>query len=129
MLDIETGKCLQTFTGHTHYIDCLQVVGNRLYTGSRDETIKFWDVKTGKCLQTFREHKNPVACLQFTGDRLVAGYYGPAIEIWDFDCPPPPPSYFESFAWGFLEGASWLVETLRDSMKSDDESLQKWITK
>ena len=41
----QTGKQKYVLRGHTDYVWCLQVVGNALYSGSVDKTVRLWDWK------------------------------------------------------------------------------------
>jgi len=85
--DAQTGTCLRTLTGHTHYVYCCQFdpPGHILATGSFDETIRFWDVRSGRCLREIPAHSDPVSCLDFNldGTMLVSGSYDGLVRIWD----------------------------------------------
>ena len=61
----ETGKCLQTFKGHTSAITCMSTdpTGRTLYTGSADANIRSWDVLTGESLKTFEGHEQAIIAL------------------------------------------------------------------
>jgi WD40 repeat protein len=55
LIDVATGKVLQTLTGHTDFVTSIAFSrdGHTLVSGSNDNTIKLWDVTTGKLLNTF----------------------------------------------------------------------------
>jgi len=40
---------LRTFTGHKDWIRCMHWDGQRMITGSKDRTVRFWDTRTGEC--------------------------------------------------------------------------------
>jgi WD40 repeat protein len=42
--------------GHTSYVYRLTINDGKLYSGSRDETIKVWDCSTNKLITTLTEH-------------------------------------------------------------------------
>jgi WD40 repeat protein/serine/threonine protein kinase len=85
--DAEIGKELMTLYGHRGVVK--QVVfspdGNRMASGSRDNTIKVWDAPTGKVLMTFHGHKEEVFSLAFSpdGKRIVSGSLDKTIKVWD----------------------------------------------
>ena len=42
LLGPPSGMHMTTLQGHTDWVMCLTVVGNKLYSGSYDETIRVW---------------------------------------------------------------------------------------
>ena len=80
------------FTGHNGAILCMELdpVGTKLFTGSRDSTIKIWDLYTAKKnneypLETMSEHRSPIYCLKIdiTGRFLYSGSENGNIIFWD----------------------------------------------
>ena len=63
---------------------CVSADGSRLFSGSRDNTIKVWDVATGACVQTLEEHTNSVSsvCVSADGSRLFSMGYDGTIKVW-----------------------------------------------
>ena len=58
MYDIESGLCVQTYSGHTNTVICM-VLNRRetiLFTGSADLNAKMFDVMSNDCLMTFSGH-------------------------------------------------------------------------
>jgi WD40 repeat protein len=55
LIDVATGKVLQTLTGHTDFVTSIAFSrdGHTLASGSNDNTIRMWDVATGKLLKSF----------------------------------------------------------------------------
>ncbi|XP_065888540.1 WD repeat-containing protein 86-like [Dysidea avara] len=41
---IKTDICRKLFKGHSYPINCMQVHGDRLYSGSYDKAVKVWDI-------------------------------------------------------------------------------------
>jgi len=87
--DLETGRCLQTFAGHTGDVRAVAVTpdGRRLVTGSGDHTARLWDLATGRCLQTFAGHTSDVRAVAVTPDgrRLVTGSWDHTVKFWDVE--------------------------------------------
>jgi F-box and WD-40 domain protein 1/11 len=55
--------------GHSDSVYCLELDSTRIFTGSRDRTIKVWSLRTGALLGTFSgEHNGSVLCLKFEKD-------------------------------------------------------------
>ncbi len=71
-----------TLTGHSATVRCLRLDGNRLASGSNDNTIKLWDLSVNPtwssiaCRQTMVGHTNFVRCLQVIYLMLVYNIYG-----------------------------------------------------
>jgi WD40 repeat protein len=51
--DLKTGKCLQTFNGHTELVASVAFSPDVYFalSGSYDGTIRLWNLKTGECVQ------------------------------------------------------------------------------
>ncbi|KAF9170471.1 hypothetical protein BGX21_007542 [Mortierella sp. AD011] len=69
--------------GHTDSVYCVQFDHSKIITGSRDQTIKFWDLQTLKCTQTLHGHSQSVLCLQYNEDIMVSGSSDNTIIVWD----------------------------------------------
>ena len=68
---IRTAKILK---GHDdHVITCLQFSGNRIVSGSDDNTLKVWSATTGKCLRTLVGHTGGVWSSQMANNVIVSG--------------------------------------------------------
>ena len=71
MQPIRTAKVLK---GHDdHVITCLQFSGNRIVSGSDDNTLKVWSAMTGKCLRTLVGHTGGVWSSQMANNVIVSG--------------------------------------------------------
>ncbi|KAF8801505.1 hypothetical protein BYT27DRAFT_7198297 [Phlegmacium glaucopus] len=69
-------QSIRFLTGHTHFCTTLLLRGNRLISGSYDETIRFWDMNTGeekKCLKVGKV----VSCVDYLVDEevFVVGFH------------------------------------------------------
>lgn len=78
---IRTPKILN---GHDdHVITCLQFSGNRIVSGSDDNTLKVWSAVTGKCLRTLVGHTGGVWSSQMAGNLIISGSTDRTLKIWD----------------------------------------------
>ncbi|KAJ5253778.1 WD40 repeat-like protein [Penicillium chrysogenum] len=78
---------LQTLEGHSNSV--LSVAfspdGQRIVSGSYDNTIKLWDAQTGSELRTLEGHSFSVFSVAFSpdGQSIVSGSYDNTIKLWD----------------------------------------------
>ena len=78
-----TYKCLARMEGHTSYVSCLTLYGNKLFSASADSTIRVWDADTHKHLATLRGHTHYVECLALYGNKLFSGSADDTIRVWN----------------------------------------------
>ncbi|CAH0546131.1 unnamed protein product [Brassicogethes aeneus] len=72
--------------GHDdHVITCLQFCGNRIVSGSDDNTLKVWSATTGKCLRTLVGHTGGVWSSQMSGSTIISGSTDRTLKVWDAD--------------------------------------------
>src|SRR5258706_4375618 len=59
--------------------------GDRVYSGSQDNTIRIWNTETGECVRTLATLSRPVLCIAASGDgkTLVSGVADLTVRIWD----------------------------------------------
>ncbi|RKP27262.1 WD40-repeat-containing domain protein [Syncephalis pseudoplumigaleata] len=108
--DGNIGECERVLASHSGSIYCLQLEGERLFTGSQDRTIKHWELSrlpgkeegahrrkktirdaaqseqpTGDpCLvNTLTGHTDAVTCLHFDAEYLVSGSADRTLRQWD----------------------------------------------
>lgn len=80
---IRTAKVLK---GHDdHVITCLQFCGNRIVSGSDDNTLKVWSAITGKCLRTLVGHTGGVWSSQMSGNVIISGSTDRTLKVWNAD--------------------------------------------
>lgn len=78
----------KTLNGHDdHVITCLQFCGNRIVSGSDDNTLKVWSAVTGKCLRTLIGHTGGVWSSQMSeeGNIIISGSTDRTLKVWDSD--------------------------------------------
>lgn len=76
----------KTLNGHDdHVITCLQFCGNRIVSGSDDNTLKVWSAVTGKCLRTLIGHTGGVWSSQMSaeGNIIISGSTDRTLKVWD----------------------------------------------
>ncbi|ETO32083.1 WD-40 repeat protein [Reticulomyxa filosa] len=73
--------------GHSDCVTSVQFSpdGNRIVSGSEDNTIRLWDALSGKQIQCFEDHTGEVTSVQFSpdGKRIVSGSYDNTVRLWD----------------------------------------------
>uniref|UniRef100_V9KHD6 F-box/WD repeat-containing protein 7 n=1 Tax=Callorhinchus milii TaxID=7868 RepID=V9KHD6_CALMI len=69
--------------GHDdHVITCLQFSGNRILSGSDDNTLKVWSALTGECVQTLVGHTGGVWSSQMRGNVVISGSTDRTLKVW-----------------------------------------------
>lgn len=81
ILDTNTGKCIATFSGHTDYVQALDVSmdGSRIVSGSRDGTFMIWNAQTAQPIGTIdacRHHIDFVKHVAISEKYIVTSFVG-----------------------------------------------------
>uniref|UniRef100_A0ABM5FVG5 F-box/WD repeat-containing protein 7-like n=1 Tax=Pogona vitticeps TaxID=103695 RepID=A0ABM5FVG5_9SAUR len=72
--------------GHDdHVITCLQFCGNRIVSGSDDNTLKVWSAITGECVQTLVGHTGGVWSSQMRDNIVISGSTDRTLKVWNAD--------------------------------------------
>ncbi|CAN0888461.1 Zinc finger CCCH domain-containing protein 17 [Linum grandiflorum] len=80
----DQGNLSASLTGHTSPVVSLtfEASSGRLFSGSRDGTIKVWDGSTLQCLATFKGHEGAVMSLLLFGGFLLSCSLDCKIKVW-----------------------------------------------
>jgi WD40 repeat protein len=82
----ETGELIGTMEGHEAWVSALKFSadGNRLFSGSADQTIRIWDVSTRESLAVYRGHNDEVWSLDLSSDgsQIVSTGKDHSVRIW-----------------------------------------------
>ncbi len=114
-----------TFHGHNEMVYSLAVIGQTLFSGSGDCTIKAWDIKTGKCIATFEGHENSVYSLAVIGQTLFSGSADNTIKAWNIKTGECIATFHGHH--GSVNSLPVVEETLFSG--SDDETIKAWDVK
>ena len=85
--NLNKGECLQSFHGHSGWINCLEFTKSRyLISVSIDEEIRIWDLNEGKCIQMFDDHVDSVNWCRINAfGQLITISKDKTIRVWDLD--------------------------------------------
>ena len=62
----------RTLVGHDGGVNCIDFLGDRLVSGSGDNTVRLWSISQGTCIMIEKEPRS-ISCVQFNGDTIVCG--------------------------------------------------------
>ncbi|MFZ4590378.1 MAG: protein kinase domain-containing protein [Ignavibacteria bacterium] len=98
--EIETGKEIQNFKGHTSSVwsVCFSPDGKYLLSGGKDCSVRLWEIATGKEIKKSYVHTDWVKSISFSPDGRYAlsGSSDNTIRLWEFD-----------WDWEFIEPTDW----------------------
>ncbi len=87
--DVEAGRDLRRFIGHTGSVWCVAFSpdGKRALSGSADATVRLWDVETGREIKRLSGHEALVTTVAFAPDgrKALSGGYDHTVILWDLD--------------------------------------------
>jgi len=71
-----------SLSGHSGPVITLLFIGNHLYSGSTDKSIRIWDIGSGQCLQTLEGHSDVVMDLLCWEQFLLSCSLDGTIRVW-----------------------------------------------
>ena len=88
--DVETGRQIRTFIGHTHPITCLAFSpdGKTIASGSADYVVRVWDVESGRQLHRLIGPSGSVTSVVFSPDSKTVAASGSRqkfFKLWDVE--------------------------------------------
>ena len=87
--NVETGKVVRTFIGHTDWVRSVSFSpdGSYICSGSDDNTVRLWNTKTGDLVRTLNGHTEPVNSVSFSPkDNLVcSGSDDETVRLWNVE--------------------------------------------
>jgi small GTP-binding protein len=130
--DIETGRCLRVFKGHTNSPYCVAwSADERLALSggqSGDRTVRLWEVETGRCLRVLKGSASHIEGVAWSADQRLALSCGggESVQLWDVKTGRCL-RVFEGH-----EGAGWSVAWSADQRRAlsgggiSDNTLRLW---
>ncbi|GAV64322.1 WD40 domain-containing protein, partial [Cephalotus follicularis] len=75
-------ELVASLDGHTMAVVCLTVGANKLFSGSKDHTIRIWDIETLKCTHTLKGHTDAVMSIIGWDHYLMTCSLDKTIKVW-----------------------------------------------
>ena len=79
-----TGE-VKMYLGHKGLVNFISILGERMFTGSDDQTVIIWDIQTKRVLEYFKGHTGGVTCIAFANNDIFTGSYDHNIICWDLN--------------------------------------------
>ncbi|MCP4111117.1 MAG: hypothetical protein GY749_37255 [Desulfobacteraceae bacterium] len=87
LINFQTGKLRTLLKGHENVINALAFSpdGNKLISGSGDETARIWNIRSGKTLHVLKGHTNDIYAVAFSSDGKLAltGSDDHTLKLWN----------------------------------------------
>ena len=103
--------------------------GNRIVSGSHDQSVRVWDAKTGEQLMVLQGHIGIVTSASFSpdGNRIVSGSDDQLVRVWDAQTGEQLMEL--QGHTGFVNSVSFSPDGNRIVSGSKDQSVQVWDVK
>ena len=127
--DVETGRCLRVFKGHTSVVWSVAWSADqcRALSGDSEGIIRLWDVEKGRCLRVLKGHTSgEVQGLAWSADqrRALSGSGDYTVRLWDVEtgrCLRVLEGHTES-----IYSIAWSADQRRALSGSTDETVRLW---
>jgi WD40 repeat protein len=87
--DLEAGRCLQAFEGHTDTIRMVDWSADQRFivSASHDRTVRVWNADTGRCAKVLEGHPTLVVGAAWTADQrqILSIDEDAELRIWDWE--------------------------------------------
>ena len=114
--DMITTQCLNTFKGHDCWIYALAITsdGNKLISGSGDNSIKIWNIQSEFCIKTLIGHNDAVKTLLVTpnGKNIISSSNDKTIKIWNIEtgeCLKTIESYYNGSSLAITPDGKYII--------------------
>ncbi|KAF8951619.1 hypothetical protein BGZ46_003888 [Entomortierella lignicola] len=85
--DVDTGEYIHILQGHIRSVTSVVYSpnGNRIASGSYDETVRLWDVDTGECAHVLQGHDDWIKSIAYSpkGGWIASGSNDRAVRLWN----------------------------------------------
>jgi small GTP-binding protein len=129
--DVETGRCLRLFKGHTNIINRVawKADQSRVLSGSADGTVRLWDVETGHCLRTLEGHTGAIWGVAWSTDNrgIISGDEHGSVRLWDAETGRCVLTLEGHTRW--VASVAWRIDQRRALSSSSDNTVRLWDTK
>jgi WD40 repeat protein len=71
----------QILAGHNKMVTCLKWDWTKIFSGSKDHTVKIWDSNTGTLIKSKKLFKDNVSCVDFDDTRLISASWDGTVNI------------------------------------------------
>jgi len=121
--DVKNGNAISVLEGHANIIRSVSFssAGNKIATGSCDNTIRIWSTDTGKCIQEFSETSGQIYSVMFAPNEsyIVGAGSAGRLQFWDVNTG-------ESFLYRYsFAPGSWLTILPDGRFDASPEGLRK----
>ena len=124
----DEGNLLYTFRGHSGLVwsAAFSPDGQRVASGSGDETAQVWDATTGDHLNIYSRHKDSVYAVSWSpdGSRIASASYDKTVQIWDATFGDPIYTYRGHSSWVWT--ALWSPNGRYIASAGGDSTVQVW---
>jgi hypothetical protein len=104
-------------------------VGNKIASGSYDNTIKIWDGKSLELLKTLTGHSRPVQSVSWNhdGSQIASGSSDSTIQLWDSSTGKTLHTLEDHSSW--VRSVAWNHDSTKIVSGSEDTTIKIWSWK
>ncbi|GBG33195.1 F-box/WD repeat-containing protein 7 [Hondaea fermentalgiana] len=78
-------QLVRVIEGHTRWVNSVALEGDRIVSGSADNTVRLWDARSGALLHVLQGHSDFVNSVSLVGSEIVTGSWDRSVRIWEAD--------------------------------------------